>query len=169
MAELQEIPLELQLHEANRRIAAHLSKGRKYTEFLSPMFLRRFPAVMDGHLTVNWDSILGIYKRTSFFPISLIDTNILDDWCVHPSVWEAPPKQRHSRWVLAMVCYTLLSGHKGRPAVVFSASFVLIPSRQARTSLSDALGYLKHTKEDSLVLVSTPMNPTLSPQPWKCK
>ena len=93
MAELQEIPLKLQLCEANRRITAHLSKGRKHTEFLLPMFLRRFPAIMDSHLTVNWDSILGVYKRTSFFPISLIDTDILDDWCTHPSVWEAPPKQ----------------------------------------------------------------------------
>ena len=40
MAELQEIPLELQVREANRRIAAHLSKGRKYAEILSPAFLR---------------------------------------------------------------------------------------------------------------------------------
>ena len=68
-----------------------------------------------------------------------------------------------------MVCFTLPSGHKGRPAVIFGASSVLIPSRQAHTSLSDTLWYLKHAKEDSLVLVSMPMNPTLSPQLWKRK
>ena len=42
MAELTEIPLELQLKEANRQIKMHLSKGRKFQQFLSPMFLRRF-------------------------------------------------------------------------------------------------------------------------------
>ena len=93
MVELQEIPLELQLCEANRQITTHLSKGRKHTEFLSPMFLRRFPAIMDNHLTMNWDTISGIYDRMPFFPVTLIDTEILDDWCAHPSVWEVPPKQ----------------------------------------------------------------------------
>ena len=86
MAEIQEIPLELQLREANRRIAAHLSKGRKFTEFLSPMFLRQFPAIMDNHLTVDWNTISGIYNRTPMFPITLIDTQIQDDWVLHPSI-----------------------------------------------------------------------------------
>ena len=93
MAKLQEIPLELQLREANRIIAAHLSKGQKFTEFLLPMFLRRFPAIMDNHLTVDWDTILGVFERTPVFPITLIDTKILDDWFTHPSVWEVTPKQ----------------------------------------------------------------------------
>ena len=79
MAELQEIPLELQLRKANWRIAAHLSKGRKFPEFLSPMFLKRFPAIMDNHISVNWNTISGIYDRTPFFPIMLIDTEILDN------------------------------------------------------------------------------------------
>ena len=49
MAELMEIPLELQLKEANRQIKMHLSKGRKFQQFLSSMFLRHFPAIMcDG-------------------------------------------------------------------------------------------------------------------------
>ena len=43
----------------------------------------------------------------------LIDTQILDDWVAHPSVWEALPKQRHSRQVLTMVRYTLPEGHHG--------------------------------------------------------
>ena len=96
MAEIQEIPLELQLREANRRIAAHLSKGQKFTEFLSLMFLRRFPAIMDNHLTVDWNNISGIYDRMPMFPITLIDTQIMDDWVAHPFVWEVPPKQRHA-------------------------------------------------------------------------
>ena len=131
MAELQEIPLELQLREANRRIAIHLSKGRKFPEFLSPMFLKRSPAIMDNHLCVNWDTISGVYDGTPFFPITFIDTEILDDWYSHPSVWEVPTKHQHSRCVLAMVRYTLPTGHKGKPAIMFGASFVLIPSHQA--------------------------------------
>ena len=166
MAELQEIPLELQLRKANRCIAAHLSKGRKFQEFLSPMFLRRFPAIMDNHISMNWDTILDVYDRMPFFPITLIDTEILDDWYAHPSVWEVPSKQQHSQHVLAMVHYTLLSGYRGQPAVVFGASFVLIPTHQVRTSLSDALRYLKCVEEDSVVLVSMPAKPTFSPQPW---
>ena len=82
-------------------------------------------------------------------------------------MWEAPSKQQHSRHVLAMVHYTLPTGYRGQPAIVFGASFVLIPSHQVRTSLSDTLEYLKHVKEDSVILVSTPAKPTFSPQPWK--
>ena len=94
---------------------------------------------MDNHLTVNWDTISGVYDRTPFFPITLIDTEILDDWCAHPSVWEVPPKQQHSQHVLTMVHHTLPTSHKGQPAVIYGASFVLIPAHQAHTSLSDAL------------------------------
>ena len=115
MVELQEIPLKLQLREANRRITVHLSKGRKFQEFLSPMFLRRFPAIMDNQISVNWDTI----------------TEILHDWCAHQSVWEVPSKQQHSRRVLAMVRFTLPSSYKGQPAIVFRALFVLIPAHQA--------------------------------------
>ena len=68
MAELAEIPLELQLREANRHIKMHQSKGRKFAEFLSPMFLRRFPAIMDNQISVNWDTIMGVYDRMPFFP-----------------------------------------------------------------------------------------------------
>ena len=38
---------------------------------------------------------------------------------------------------------------------MFGVSFVLIPSHQVHTSLSDALSYLKCAKEDCVVLVST--------------
>ena len=133
------------------------------------MFLRRFPVIMDNHLSVNWDTISGVYDRTPVFPITLIDTKILDDWCAHPSVWEAPPKQQHSQCVLTMIRHTLPTSHKGQPAIVYGASFVLIPAHQARTSLSDALRYLKHIQEDSVILVSMPANPTFSPQPRKSK
>ena len=65
-----------------------------------------------------------------------------------------------------MVHYTLPASYKGQVAIVFRASFVLIPSHQACTRLSDALSYLKSVKEDCVVLVSTPLKPTYSPQPW---
>ena len=165
MAELLEIPLDLQLREAHRRIQAHWDKGRKFPEFLSPMFLRRFPAIMENQLSIDWDTILGIYNRTPFFPITLIDMEILDDWATHPSIWEVEPKRQHSRRVLAMVHYTLPARYKGQVAVVFGASFVLIPSHQSRTRLSDALSYLKSVKEDCVVLVSMPSKLTYSPQP----
>ena len=59
MVELTEIPLELQLKEANRRIKIHLSKGHKFQQFLSPMFLRRFLAIMENHISVDWNTIFG--------------------------------------------------------------------------------------------------------------
>ena len=169
MAELEQIPLNLQLCKANRCIAVHLSKGCKFQEFLSPIFLRRFLAIMDNHISVNWDTITGIYDRTPFFPITLIDTAILDDWFAHPSVWEVLSKQQHSWCVLAMVHFTLPSGYKGQPAIVFGASFVLIPAHQARTNLSYTLWYLKCVEEDSVILVSTPAKSTFFPQPQKSK
>ena len=130
------------------------------------MFLRRFPTIMDNQLSIDWDTILGVYNRMPFFPITLIDTEILDNWATHPSIWEVKPKRRHSRRVLAMVCYTLLAHYKGQVAVVFGASFVLILSYQVHTSLSNTLSYLKYAKEDCVVLVSTPSKLTYSPQPW---
>ena len=166
MAELLEIPLDLQLQEAHRHIQAHWDKGHKFPEFLSPMFLRRFPAIMENQLSIDWDTISGVYDRMPFFPITLIDTEILDDWAAHPSIWEVEPKRQHSWHVLAMVHYTLPARYKGQVAVVFGASFFLIPSHQARTSLSDALSYLKSAKEDCVVLVSTPLKLMYSPQPW---
>ena len=165
MAELQEIPLELQVHEANRRIAAHLSKGCKYAEILSPAFLRRFPAMMDGHLSMEWDTILGVFDRMPSFPVTLIDNEVLDEWGAHPTIWEAQPKQWHAWRVLAMVRYTLPTGQNHSPAVVYGATFVFIPSRQVHTTLSDALQFLRFAKEDSVVLVSTPKIPAFSPEP----
>ena len=121
---------------------------------------------MENQLSIDWDTISGVYDRMSFFPITLIDTKILDDWATHPSVWEVELKRQHSRRVLTMVHYTLPAHYKGQVAIVFGASFVLIPSHQAHTRLSDALSYLKSAKEDCVVLVSTPSKPTYSPQPW---
>ena len=72
-----------------------------------------------------------------------------------------------------MVHYTLLytqaTSKKGSPAVVYGASFVIIPTRQSRTSMADALQYLKGIKEDCVMLVSTPQNPPFCPQPCKSK
>ena len=169
MAELTQIPLELQLKEANRQIKLHQSKGRKFQQFLSPMFLRRFPAIMDNQISVNWNTISGVYDRTPFFPITLIDTEILDDWFLHPSVWDVSPNLQHTRHVLAMIRYTLPSPYKGQPAVVFRASFVFIPAHQACTNLCDALTYLKDIKVDSIILVAMPANPRFSPQPRQGK
>ena len=79
----------------------HLSKGQKYQWFLSPMFLRPFPAIMGNQITVDWNTISGIYNRTPILPITLIDTEILDDWFAHPSVWDVPSDLQHARCVLA--------------------------------------------------------------------
>ena len=165
MAELTEIPLELQLKEANRRIKMHLSKGHKFQQFLSPMFLRRFPAIMENHISVDWNTISGIYNRTPTLPITLIDMEILDDWFGHPQVWDVSCDLQHAWRMLALVRYTLPTPYKGQPAIVFGASFVFIPAYQARTNLHDGLTFLKSTKEDSVVLVATPSKPTYSPQP----
>ena len=128
MAELTEIPLELQLKETNRRIKMHLSKGCKFQQFLSPMFLWHFPAIMENHISVDWNTISGIYDRTPTLPITLIDTEILDDWFTCPSVWDMPSNLQHTWCVLALVHYTLPTPYKGQPAIVFGASFILIPT-----------------------------------------
>ena len=167
MAELTEIPLELQLKEANRRIKMHLSKGHKFQHFLSPMFLWRFPAIMENQISVDWNTVLGIYDRAPTLPITLIDTEILDDWFAHPSVWDVSSNLQHAQRVLALIRYTLLTPYKGQPAIVFGASFIFIPAYQARTNLHDGLTFLKNTKKDSVVLVVMPAKPTYSPQPRK--
>ena len=165
MAELTEIPLELQLKEANRRIKIHLSKGRKFQQFLLPMFLRRFLAIMENHISIDWNTISGVYDRTPTLPITLIDTEILDVWFNHPQVWDVSRDLQHARCVLALVCHTLPTPYKGQPAIVFGASFVFVPTYQARTNLRDGLTFLKGAKEDSIVLVAMPSKPTYSPQP----
>ena len=165
MAELTEIPLELQLKDANRRIKMHLSKGHKFQQFLSPMFLWRFPAIMENHISVDWNTISGIYDRTPTLPITLIDTEILDNWFTRPQVRDVLCNLQHARHVLAFVRYTLPTLYKGQPAIVFRASFIFIPARQARMNLRDGLTFLKSAKEDSVVLVAMPSKPTYSPQP----
>ena len=82
-------------------------------------------------------------------------------------MWEVVRNLQHSQQVLAIVRHTLPEGNKGKPAVVFGASLVYILARQARTSLSNALSYLKHAKADCVILVSMPMKPTYSPQPQR--
>ena len=99
----------------------------------------------------------------------LIDTKVLDYWCAHPTVWEVARNLQHSQQVLAIVHRTLPEGNKGRPVVVFGASLVYIPARQAQTNLSNALSYLKHAKGDCIVLVSMPIKPTYSPQPRRSR
>ena len=103
MVDFAEVPLELQLREAHCRIQNHVGKGRKYPQFLSPMFLRRFPAIMDNQISVDWDTITGAYDWVPLFPITLIDTKVLDYWCAHPTVWEVVHNLQHSQWVLAIV------------------------------------------------------------------
>ena len=83
---------------------------------------------MDNQISVDWDTISGIFDRTPFLPITLIDTEILDEWFNHPSVWEVLPNLQHSWHVLAMVHYTLPSSYKGQPAIIFGALFVFIPA-----------------------------------------
>ena len=163
MAELTEIPLELQLKEANRRIKMHLSKGRKFQQFLSPMFLRHFPAIIENHISVDWNTISGVYNRTPPLPITLIDMELLDDWFGHPQMWDVSRNLQHARRMLALVRYTLPTLYKGQPAIRFGASFVFVPAYQACTNLT----FLKSAKEDSVILVAMPSKPTYSPQPWR--
>ena len=94
MAELTEIPLELQLKEANHQIKMHLSKGHKFQQFLSPMFLWHFPTIMENQISVDWNTVSGIFHRTPTLPITLIDTEILDDWFTRPSVWDVSSNLR---------------------------------------------------------------------------
>ena len=126
MVDFSEIPLELQLREVHSRIQGHVGNGCKYPQFLSPMFLRRFPAIMDNQISVDWDTVTGAYDWAPLFPITLIDTEVLDYWCTHPTVWEVACNLQHSQWVLAIVCHTLPEGNRGKPAVVFRASLVYI-------------------------------------------
>ena len=167
MAELMEIPPELQPKEANRRVKMHLSKGRKFEQFLSPMFPWRFPAITENHPSVDWNTNPGPHDRTPIPPITLTDTEILDDWLTHPPVWDVLPNLQHDQCMLALVRYTLPTPYKGQPAIVFGASFVFIPAHQAHTSLCDGLMFLKDAKEDSAVLVAMPSKPTYSPQPQR--
>ena len=169
MVDFIEIPLDLQLKEAHHWIKEHLEKGRKFSHFLSPMFLWQFPTIMDNQISVEWDTITNLFDRSPAFPITLIDTEILDGWCANPSVWEVERNQQHSRHVLAMVHHTLVVSHKGRPIIVFEVSFVYIPAHQAQTSLSDTLKYLVSVTEDCVVLVSMPIKLMFSPQPRQKK
>ena len=58
---------------------------------------------MDNQISVDWDTVTGTYDQVPLFPITLIDTKILDHWCAHPMVWEVAHNMQHSRWVLAIV------------------------------------------------------------------
>ena len=70
MVDFAKILLELQLREANCRIQSHLSKGQKYAQFLSPMFLWQFPAVVDNQISVQWDSITGVFDRVPIYSVT---------------------------------------------------------------------------------------------------
>ena len=118
-------------------------------------------------MSVDWNTILGIYDRMPTLPITLIDTEILDDWFAHPSVWDMPSNLQHTRRMLALIRYTLPTPYKGQPAIVFGASFIFIPAYQACTNLHEGLTFLKNAKEDSVVLVAMPAKPTYTPQPRK--
>ena len=122
---------------------------------------------MENQISVDWNTILDIYDRTPTLPITLIDTEILDDYLAHSSVWDVPSNLQHARHVLALVRYMLPIPYKGQPAIVFGASFIFIPAYQARTNLHDGLTFLKNAKEESVVLVAMPAKPTYAPLPRK--
>ena len=119
MVDFSEIPLKLQLREVHCHIQGHVGKGRKYAQFLSLMFLRCFPAIMDNQISVDWDTVMGTYNLVPLFPITLIDTEVVDYWCTHPTMWEVAHNLQHFWWVLAIVHHTLPEGNKGKPAVIF--------------------------------------------------
>ena len=148
------------------RLRCMPAKGQ---QFLSPMFLRRFPAIMENQISVDWNTVLGVYDRTPTLPITLIDMEILDDWFACPSVWDVSSNLQHAQRMLAFVHYTLPTPYKGQPAIVFGASLVFIPACQACTNLHDGLTFLKNAKEDSVVLVATLAKPTYFPQPRKSR
>ena len=97
MADFAEIPLELQLREAHRQIQDHIVKLWKLAQFLSPIFLWWFPAMMDNQISVQWDTMTGLFDRSPIFPITLRDTKILDGWNANPSMWEVDRSHQHSR------------------------------------------------------------------------
>ena len=86
---------------------------------------------MDNQISVDWDTITGEYDQVPLFPITLIDTEVLNYWCAHPTVWEVVSNLQHSRWVLAIIRHTLAEGNKGKPAVVFGVSLVYILAHQS--------------------------------------
>ena len=86
---------------------------------------------MDNQISVDWDTVTGAYDQALIFPITLIDTEILDHWCAHPAVWEVVHNMQHSRRVLAIVHRTIPKGPKGKPAIMFGALLVYIPAHQA--------------------------------------
>ena len=86
---------------------------------------------MDNQILLDWDTITNAYDRAPLFPIMLIDTEVLDYWCSHPTVWEVARNLQDSLWVLAIVHCTLPKGNKGRPVVVFRALLVYIPAHQS--------------------------------------
>ena len=122
---------------------------------------------MENQISVDWNTVSGIYDRMPTLPITLIDTEILDDWFAHPSVWDVSSNLQHAQHALALVRYTLPTPYKGQPAIVFGASFIFIPTYQACTNLCNGLTFLKNAKEDSVVLVAMLAKPTYSPQPRK--
>ena len=78
MANFSEIPLELQLKEAHCWIKDQLERGHKFIHFLSPSFLKWFPAIIDNQISVEWDTITSLFDRLPAFPITVIGTKILD-------------------------------------------------------------------------------------------
>ena len=86
---------------------------------------------MENQISVDWDTIMDAYDRVPLFPITLIDTEVLNYWCAHPTVWEVACNLQHSRRVLAIVRRTLPEGNKGKPVVMFGASLVYILAHQA--------------------------------------
>ena len=124
---------------------------------------------MENQISVDWNTVSGVYDLTPMLPITLIDTEILDNWFTRPSVWHVSSNLQHAQRMLAFVRYMLPIPYKGQPAIVFGASFLFIPTYQARTNLRNSLMFLKNAKEDSVVLVAMPAKPTYSPQPRKSK
>ena len=74
---------------------------------------------MDNQILVEWDEITSLFERSSTFPITLIDTDILNEWHVNPSVWEVDRSLQHSQRMLAMVCHMLVVSNKGKLVMVY--------------------------------------------------
>ena len=118
---------------------------------------------------MGWGGITGLFERLGTISITLIDSDILNEWHANPSMWEVDRSLQHSWCILAMVHHTLAVSNKGKPVVVYGATFVYILAHQARTGLSDTLNYLATSTEDCIVLVLTPADLMYSPQPQQGK
>ena len=167
----QNFPLELQLKEAPLPHSRIQGEGVA----LCSVSVTHVSTTVSRHheQTKSWLSGMGSPASSRGRAISallLIDSDMLNGWRANPGHvgrWNMVCSTPSMPWLWSDIRWQWTN--KGKPVVVYGASFVYIPSHQAWTSLSDALAYLASCTEDCIVLVSTPAHPMFSPQPQQGK